>query len=368
MDLHSLLLDRRGRVARVCAADARGVVTVDLDAAACERVAQAAQPLFDWAHGRVPASSRTPRDATLVAFEVDALTRTLRLGYIAERAPSSGPAQSVSGSPSASTPNSGGRPSQPGEPTALAWTDADYQALQVLLREAARTALRELRPRVNEPADLPYDSRWEYLYQHGGDGWELARCPPPLARYLHGLNGQNGLSESHRLSTGQRVLVAGAGRGHEALLLGAIAQKVGAQVVALDIAPSAVSCVKQAVDQAGLGDTVEAVQADLFTRSDSGPLAPQSYDWIVEHCCYCAIEPTRREEYIAQMARLLRPGGRFIGLFYCHSYPGGPPYGTTIAELQERLAPAFAIESEEVPTDSVLTRVAQEWLIEARRR
>lgn len=350
MDLHSLVVDRRGRAARVTAADAQGVITVDLDAAACERVAQAAQPLFDWAHGRVPASSRTPRDATLVAFEVDAIARTLRLGYIAERSTSSG-------SPGAAV--SSGRPSQPGEPTALTWTDADFAALQVLLREAARTALREVRPRKSEPAELSYDARWEYLYQNGGDGWELARTPPPLARYL---------STQLRLRAGQQILVVGAGRGHEALLLAKLAQPVGAQVVAIDIAPTAIKTTQHAAEQAGMGPTLQAHVLDLFLRSDDGPLAAASYDLIVEHCCFCAIEPSRRDEYVAQIARLLRPGGRFIGLFYCHSYPGGPPFGASIEELTARLSPTLAIDHEEVPADSVLSRVAQEWLIDAHRR
>jgi SAM-dependent methyltransferase len=364
VDLHTLVVDRRSRCARVLAADAQGVVAVDLDAAACERVAQAAQPLFDWAHGRVPASSRTPRDATLVAFEVDALARTLRLGYIAERSPLSGPpsapsglSPAPSGAPVASSPS--GRPSQPGEPTALTWTEADYGTLQVLLREAARTALREVRPRKSEPADLPYDARWEYLYQHGGDGWELARTPPPLARYL---------TSKLSLSSGQRVLVVGAGRGHEALLLAGAAQAVGAQVIAIDIAPTAVKTVQAAAAQAGLAAVLQAVEIDLFLRTDSGPLAPASYDLIVEHCCFCAIEPSRRDEYVEQIARLLRPGGRFIGLFYCHSYPGGPPFGASIEELQARFAPALVLDYAEVPSDSVLSRVAQEWLIDAHRR
>lgn len=355
MDLHTLLVDRRSRVAHVTAADSRGVITMDLDAAACERVAQAAQPLFDWAHGRVPASSRTPRDATLVAFEVDALARSLRLGYIAERAP-------TSGAPSMAAPAlapTSGRPSQPGEPTALAWTDADYGSLQVLLREAARTALREVRPRKSEPAELRFDDRWEYLYQHGGDGWELARTPPPLSRYL---------STKLQLAAGQRVLVVGAGRGHEALLLAQLAAPVGAQIVAIDIAPTAVQTLQQAATQAGRTDVLQVVQADLFLRADHGPLAPGSYDLIVEHCCFCAIEPSRREEYMAQMARLLRPGSRFIGLFYCHSYPGGPPFAASIEEIQARLAPDFVVDYEEVPSDSVLSRVAQEWLIDAHRR
>lgn len=356
MDLLSLSLDRRNKLARVTAADAGGVITVDLDAAACERVAAAAQPLFEWAHGRGPASSRTPRDATLLAFEVDAQNRRLRLGYIAERAPPSGPPAAGSRATPSGSP---ARPSQPGEPAALLWTDGDYHTLQGLLREAARTAVRELRPRKSEPTELGYDERWEYLYQHGGDGWELGRAAPPLARYL--------TAQLH-FSAGQRALVLGAGRGHEALLLGKLAQGTGAQIVAVDIAPSAVRATQQAVAAAGLGQVVSTVERDLFLRDASGPLSAGSYDLIVEHCCYCAIDPSRRDEYMQQVARLLKPAGRFIALFYCHSYPGGPPFSASMPEIEAQLAPAFTIDHGEVPSDSILTRAAQEWLVDAHLR
>ncbi len=358
MDLLSLSLDRRKKSAQVCAVDAQGVHTVELDAAACERVATAAGPLFDWAQGRGPASSRTPRDATLLAFEVDAQNRRLRLGYIAERAPPSGPPAAPK---SGSTPTSGGRPSQPGEPAALQWTEGDYHTLQGLLREAARTAVREIRPRKSEPAELSYDDRWEYLYQHGGDGWELGRAAPPIARYL---------STKVRLPPEGRALVMGAGRGHEAILLGRLARDSGsrAQIVAIDIAPSAIQATQQAVQKADLGDVVTTVERDLFQQDSQGVLAPKSYDLVVEHCCYCAIDPSRRGEYLGQVARLLKPGGRFIALFYCHSYPGGPPFGASLPELQAELAPAFVIDHGEVPADSILTRATQEWLVDAHLR
>lgn len=355
MDLHSLSLDRRKRSAQVCAVDADGLHTVDLDAAGCDRIAAAAQPLFDWAHGRGPASSRTPRDATLLAFEVDAQTRRLRLGYIAERSPPSGPPAT----PSATSPTSGGRPSQPGEPAALQWTEGDYHTLQGLLREAARVAVRELRPRKSEPAELSYDDRWEYLYQSGGDGWELGRAAPPLARYL---------TQNVRLPAGAKALVMGAGRGHEALLLGRQAVAGNAEIVAIDIAPSAVRATAAAVQAAGLGEVITTVERDLFLHDETGVLAAGRYDLIVEHCCYCAVDPSRREEYIAQVARLLKPGARFIGLFYCHSYPGGPPFGASMPEIEARLAPAFIIDHGEVPADSILTRATQEWLVDAHRR
>lgn len=339
MDLHVLGIDLEQKRIWVRAQDASGQKTAELIGPAYERVISAAQPFLNWAHGQLPASARTPRDATLLAFEADALSRSLQLWYLAERA-------NVAEAPSAVSP-------------VRSLCSGDYNAQHILLREAARTALRELRPRLIEPADLPFDARWEYCYQQGGDGWDLGRVPPPLVR---GLN-----HPSWRLQKGERALVIGCGRGHEALLLGHAAQKNAAQVVAIDIAPTAVRITKQRAAADGLGAVLTAHATDLFDREDS-VLQAGAYDLLVEHTCYCAISPTRRDEYAAAVARLLKPDGRLIGLFYCHDYPDGPPYGSTVDEIRDRLSSDFVLEHEEVPSDSILSRAGQEWLIVAQRK
>jgi thiopurine S-methyltransferase len=345
VDLHSLSLDLRAGLACVRAVDADGEQTVALDGEAYARVLAAAQPLFSWAQGRVPPSARTPRDSTLLAFEIDAMARSLRLAFVAEQAKKAEPAS--------------------GRTPALSWCSSDYDAHHPLLREAARAALRELRPRPAESAAgaLDPELRWERIYQDGGDGWELGRAAPPLGRYLAETSGV--------LPAGGRALVIGCGRGNDALLLSRLAQKLGVKVVAIDIAPTAVSITNRTAATAGLGDCLRAYRADLFTpaadASDDLPLYSGGYDLVLEHTCYCAIAPVRRDEYVATVARLLKPGGRLVGLFYCHDYPGGPPYAATADEIRGRLAESFLFEHEEVPPDSVLTRAGVEWLVCARR-
>ena len=84
MDLLALQLDVRQKRAVVRVSDAEERTEVVLDGAAFARVYSAAQPLFDWAHGSVSPSARTPADATLLVVEVDASQRQLRLGYLSE--------------------------------------------------------------------------------------------------------------------------------------------------------------------------------------------------------------------------------------------------------------------------------------------
>lgn len=348
MDLLALHLDVRQRHCRVRGADATTVVEEDLEGAAFGRVYSAAQPLFEWAHAHLPPSARTPSDATLVSIELDALDRTVRLGYVAEH-----------GAPAVSPSNPGLPPPSTSSPVPeLAFCSGDYQALQGLLREPARAAVREVRPRKPDPEGLSPTTRWEYLYQHGGDGWELGRMPPPLADFI----------AQNPPQPGQRTIVLGCGRGHEAQALALAGRDRGAEVVAVDIAPSAVAFLRRATAGKDYAACLHIIEADLFTLAARDLRHRGAYDLLIEHCCFCAIEPSRRDEYVAVAAELLRPGGRLAGLFYCHSYPGGPPYAVSHAEVHAHLGAAFTVQSAVVPENSIITRAGQELLITAVRR
>lgn len=233
----------------------------------------------------------------------------------------------------------------------------DYQVLQTLLRELARTARREAVARKPDPPGLSPEARWEYLYQHGGDGWEMGKATPPLVRYL----------TAHPPLRGERSLVVGCGRGHEALLLARLGPPES-QVVGIDIAPAAVAIATRQAAAEGLSDRVTFLQQDLFGWPTSDASQRGQYDLVVEHNCFCAIEPHRRDEYVQAVAALLRPGGRLVGLFYTHDYPGGPPYAARAEEIRTRLRSTFEITYEEVPADSAITRAGQELLVQAVRR
>jgi SAM-dependent methyltransferase len=337
MDLHALRIDLLLQSARVRAADADGVVEHELTGSDFLRLQAATQPLLDWAHAHLDKAHRTPADATVGTIELDALERRVRLGYLAEHCAAASTASSRT-------------------PPALRECEVDYDAVQGLLREAARTAVRTVFPRQPEPAELLPEARWERKYQTRSDGWELGRVPPPLARLIDQLE----------LGPAQRAIVLGCGRGHEARQLArrsAAQGSRGGHVVAVDIAPSAVRYLRAASEREGLSGHLTVLAADLFTLADEQPEHRGAYDLLLEHCVFCAIEPERRDDYVRAAAALLRPGGRLVGLFYCHSYPGGPPYPVPASEVRERLGAAF-----EVPSDSVITRAGQELLVIARRR
>lgn len=161
---------------------------------------------------------------------------------------------------------------------------------------------------------------WDQCYQQGETPWDKGAPSPPLEAWLSG----------RRLSG--RALVPGCGLGHDVALVTA----AGAEATGLDIAPTAVERACAAHPQlAGrfvLGDLF-APPADWMGR----------FDWIFEHTCLCALPPERRGDYEQAVARLLRPGGRLVGVWFIEPEmdPGesGPPFALPVAEL-DALFPA----------------------------
>jgi thiopurine S-methyltransferase len=164
-------------------------------------------------------------------------------------------------------------------------------------------------------------SWWDQRYLDGTDRWELGAPAPPLARFLK--------EQAQAPQPPGRVLVPGCGRGHEAALLASL----GFEVVGLDFSAEAVREARRLHgEQAG---RLTWVQADLLDAEalDAAGLGSASCDGVLEHTCYCAIDPALRQAYRSTVARLLQPEGWLLGLFWCHRRPGGPPYGSDADQL-----------------------------------
>jgi thiopurine S-methyltransferase len=164
-------------------------------------------------------------------------------------------------------------------------------------------------------------SWWDQRYLDGTDRWELGAPAPPLARFLK--------KQAQAPQPPGRVLVPGCGRGHEAALLASL----GFEVVGLDFSVEAVREARRLHgERAG---RLTWVQADLLDAEalDAAGLGSASCDGVLEHTCYCAIDPALRQAYRSTVARLLQPEGWLLGLFWCHGRPGGPPYGSDADQL-----------------------------------
>ena len=196
-------------------------------------------------------------------------------------------------------------------------------------------------------------SFWEERYLNGTTGWDLGLASPPLASLL----------ESPEAPPPGRAAVLGCGRGYDAILFASREF----DVVGFDFAPSAISASTRLAEAASLNTPlkVEFLQRDIFDLP--GEFAGE-FDYVVEHTCFCAIPPAKRETYVRMVHSILRPDGELIGMFFSGDRPNQPPFGATPAEIEDYFAPYFEIVFIAPVTNSVPRREGEELLGRFRRK
>ena len=195
----------------------------------------------------------------------------------------------------------------------------------------------------------PSDPRfWREHWAQPKQGWEIGRAAPPLERWF----------AAHPPTT-KRALVVGCGRGHEARMLAA----AGARVVAIDFAEEALAEARALAEQQSV--TVDFRLRDLFAlRAD-----PDRFELLVEHCCFCAIDPARRDEYVDVVAEVLVDGGELVALLRTRCpNPDGPPFAVAAGEIERLFGRRFVLTHTSVPDDSIESRRGTELLVHMTRR
>jgi SAM-dependent methyltransferase len=191
--------------------------------------------------------------------------------------------------------------------------------------------------------DVNSAGNWDMYYDQNRDGWDLGGATPVFKR----------LAASARFTPG-RMLVLGAGRGYDAREF----SRHGFQVTAVDFASHAVSEMQRLAEEDA---PVEILQQDIFTFPNK---YDGTFDYILEYVCFCAIDPSRRNEYADVVTRLLKPNGLFIDLAYpLDGRKDGPPFGFSDKELLELFEErGFKLLSREKPEDSIPRRQGAEEL------
>lgn len=180
---------------------------------------------------------------------------------------------------------------------------------------------------------------WDERYRRGDTPWDKGEPAPGLVDFLR-----------HEQYVPGTVLVPGCGRGHDCRALA----EHGFQVTGLDVSETAIAAARRLVPG------VNFVVGDFLTHEGR-------YDWLFEHTCFCALDPGLRDAYVAAAARVVRPGGWLLGIFFDVEMEDGPPFGATRDELRARFAPWFMLLSERRPR-SWQGRVGEEVLMWWQRR
>jgi len=182
------------------------------------------------------------------------------------------------------------------------------------------------------PDHDPHELEWQRRYEQNDTPWDKGTAAPPLIRFLQG-----------DVITG-RVLVPGCGRGHE---VRALALQRDCSAVGLDLSSTAIAEATRLATEAGIDETASFITGDFFQ------LPAQmigSFDWLVEHTCFCAIEPRQRPEYVCAAFAALRTGGKIFGIFYLNpDTESGPPFAVSTEELMSLFEPHFTVLEQWVP-------------------
>ena len=155
------------------------------------------------------------------------------------------------------------------------------------------------------------ENSWKSRYQAGTTGWDRGSTSTNLSYWL-----------DNDLLKPCRILVPGCGNGYEVLTL----LSFGFDVVAIDIAPSAIENLQAMLDKENL--EAEIVLGDFFTWKPK-----EKFDAIFEQTSLCALPPELWTQYETQLYEWLKPNGKVFAAFMQTGREGGPPFHCELNDM-----------------------------------
>jgi SAM-dependent methyltransferase len=188
---------------------------------------------------------------------------------------------------------------------------------------------------------------WRQRYRLGDTPWDKGRAHPALERWLSNNSPQQG----------DRVFVPGCGSGYDVCLWASF----GAKAVGMDIVPEAAELAKR-LHSSSAAPGIEFCSGSIF---DPPAHLLGTFDWVFEHTCFCAFDPSHRPLYSAAIPALLKPGGKFLAIFYMRpDHDESPPFGSDDEELFSLFGRDFEMLSKEIAEPTFPGREQREeiWL------
>ncbi|HEX8350640.1 MAG TPA: methyltransferase domain-containing protein, partial [Hymenobacter sp.] len=185
---------------------------------------------------------------------------------------------------------------------------------------------------------------WSQRYATGRTEWDAGIVTPPLRDYFS----QLGPADK------RRILIPGAGAGYEAECLH---NQGFTEVFVADLASQALQRLQERVPSF---PKEHLLLQDFFRLPPAPP-----YDLLVEQTFFCALPPSLRPAYAEQCARLLRTGGKLMGVLFDTDFGprSEPPYGGSREEYRTYFAPYFEFLHFETAYNSIKPREGRELFI-----
>ena len=180
-------------------------------------------------------------------------------------------------------------------------------------------------------------SFWESRYQNNQTGWDVGYISTPLKEYIDQLTKKD-----------IKILIPGAGNSHEAEYLWNNGFK---NIYVLDIAEHPLLNFKTRIPDF---PESQLIHDDFFEINES-------FDLIIEHTFFCALNPDLREKYAEKMFDLLNKNGKLIGLLFDFELTKeGPPFGGSENEYTNYFIKLFSIKKLEKAYNSIKPRQDRE--------
>jgi Thiopurine S-methyltransferase (TPMT). len=184
-------------------------------------------------------------------------------------------------------------------------------------------------------------SYWSARYDEDRTGWDIGYPSTPLKNYIDQLTDKN-----------LRILIPGAGNAYEAAYL---FEQGFLNTVILDISP---------IPLEAFGNRYPKFPKDQLVNENFFSYQEQ-FDLIIEQTFFCSMPPLpeNRKAYAEQMSKLLKPGGKLVGLWFDIPLTGDlvkRPFGGTKEEYLSYFEPYFSVKTFATAHNSIPPRVGNE--------
>lgn len=181
---------------------------------------------------------------------------------------------------------------------------------------------------------------WNQRYLSKNTGWDIGYVSTPLKEYFDQLKNKN-----------LRILIPGCGNSHEAEYLFSIGFQ---NVYVLDFSKKAINNFSSRVPRFPKDNLL---CEDFFNISGN-------YDLIIEQTFFCAINKSKRFEYVNKIHSLLNKNGRLVGLLFNGPMNDDhPPFGGSIAEYKKLFSSLFDLKIIQSSKNSISSRNGKELFI-----
>ncbi len=169
-------------------------------------------------------------------------------------------------------------------------------------------------------SDINTPKFWNDIYKKNEAMWDTGSTTPAFVNYFKSVK------------SSKKIIVPGSGNGYDCLYL----SNLNHSVYAVDFA-------EEPIDNMNSNNksNLNVIFEDYFNLDLK---YNNTFDYFLEYTFYCAIDPSRRYEYIKKAYDLLKPEGVFVGFLLPVNKPldsDGPPFGVPLEDTKKIFSEFF---------------------------